>query len=318
MKKRWLIFIKFFVSGVFIAVLYVVLRGEFDKILKIIKGTNVILFVLSFLLASLTIIVISFRLKMLFSIQGISVSLKKATIINFIGLFFNNFIPTSVGGDIVKTYYAVRMTEKRMESFTGIFLDRFFGFLSIFLLAGFSLLLVTDPIATPIYWIILGLLSLSLLVFFMLNSTRIIEKIISVLNRFKYFRKSLDRFHKIIERFRENRRICFLILIISLLGQCLNIVVIFLLSRSICTDVYIGLLFMFIPRILTVSMLPSINGLGIREGAYIYFLGSIMGKDKAFALSLLCLMTSLLLSAVGGIIYILAIKHKTEIEKQFS
>ena len=54
------------------------------------------------------------------------------------------------------------------------------------------------------------------------------------------------------------------------------------------------------------GMLPSINGLGVREGAYVLLLGGIVGKEKAFALSILWLAVVMSLSLLGGLIYMLA------------
>jgi hypothetical protein len=52
-------------------------------------------------------------------------------------------------------------------------------------------------------------------------------------------------------------------------------------------------------------MLPSLNGLGIREGAFIYFLTPYMGKEYAAALGILWLGLLILLSVIGGAIYLI-------------
>jgi hypothetical protein len=51
------------------------------------------------------------------------------------------------------------------------------------------------------------------------------------------------------------------------------------------------------------TLIPSVNGLGIREGGFVYLLKDYMPADKAFAISILLLGTLLILGVIGGIIY---------------
>ena len=68
-------------------------------------------------------------------IQKINLSLFYLYHLRYIGFFFNNFLPSAVGGDLMCAYLASRRTGKGLESFAGIFIDRMVGFLTIFLLA---------------------------------------------------------------------------------------------------------------------------------------------------------------------------------------
>jgi hypothetical protein len=57
------------------------------------------------------------------------------------------------------------------------------------------------------------------------------------------------------------------------------------------------------PLISMISLLPSINGLGVREGSTVLFFGPLIGKENAFVVSILWLFTLFLTSIAGGIIY---------------
>jgi uncharacterized protein (TIRG00374 family) len=48
--------------------------------------------------------------------------------IYFIGMFFNNFLPTVVGGDVIKGYYLYRVIGKGDVSAASILMDRYSGF----------------------------------------------------------------------------------------------------------------------------------------------------------------------------------------------
>jgi hypothetical protein len=57
------------------------------------------------------------------------------------------------------------------------------------------------------------------------------------------------------------------------------------------------------PLVSIMSMLPSVNGLGLREGATVIFFGSMIGKGHAFAVSILWLLVLSVTSILGGLIY---------------
>tara|TARA_Y100000031_G_C8135215_1_gene344895 strand:- start:398 stop:586 length:189 start_codon:yes stop_codon:yes gene_type:complete len=52
-------------------------------------------------------------------------------------------------------------------------------------------------------------------------------------------------------------------------------------------------------------MLPSLNGLGVREGAFVYFLKGDIGKDMGFSVSLLWLGMVLFYGIIGGVLHMI-------------
>ena len=92
-------------------------------------------------------------------------------------------------------------------------------------------------------------------------------------------------------------------MLLSILGQSVGIVVLYMLAAALGARVNIIYFFLLVPVVHLISMLPSVNGLGIREGGYIYFLGPYIGKENAAALGLLWLGLLFLASLIGGLIY---------------
>jgi hypothetical protein len=64
------------------------------------------------------------------------------------------------------------------------------------------------------------------------------------------------------------------------------------------------------PIISAVSLLPSINGLGVREGSTVLFFGPIIGKENAFVVSILWFLVLFVTSIAGGLIYALSPQFK--------
>ena len=57
----------------------------------------------------------------------------RTLIIYFISLFFNNFLPTTVGGDMMRVVYT--MKGRRADSLATVLVDRILGFIGLFILA---------------------------------------------------------------------------------------------------------------------------------------------------------------------------------------
>ena len=72
----------------------------------------------------------------------------------------------------------------------------------------------------------------------------------------------------------------------------------YLLALALGGDTKLIYFFLIIPVVQLLSMLPSLNGLGIREGATVYFLAPYIGKEYAVALGILQLASLFLVSFI--------------------
>ncbi|HPN66691.1 MAG TPA: lysylphosphatidylglycerol synthase transmembrane domain-containing protein, partial [Candidatus Omnitrophota bacterium] len=131
MKSKLSVFLRVAVSLTFIGLLLWVFRKDIPDILRTLNGIRYPEFLLAVSFNLLAIIIVSYRLKVMLKVQGLRLTVMESAYLTFVGNFFNNFLPTSIGGDIVKAYYATKKSERKLESFSAVFFDRFFGFLSI-------------------------------------------------------------------------------------------------------------------------------------------------------------------------------------------
>lgn len=297
------------VSFFLIGLLLYLIRDELHQISISLQRINIPLYSLCFLLFLSTIFIISHRLKEIFRVLGIPFTFWDCTVLNLIGLFFNNFLPTSAGGDLLKIYYASQGSGRKVESITGVLADRFFGLFAIFLLASVALLLEKNiknsGVLTMFTW---GILGLFLALAFLSLNKNCSSKIGGIFGRLFKGESRIKSFFEMISQTIEGVRKAKIfipyILSLSLIIQFLGIGIMFLLSKSLSLNIAFSVLVVIVPIIFVVSLFPSINGLGIREGAYVYFLGDMAGRGNAFALSLLFLSVTLLLSLIGGLVYV--------------
>ena len=75
------------------------------------------------------------RWQRLLRAEGIHLGLWRVGLVYFEGAFFNLFLPTVIGGDIVRGYLIYKMTRGHDASIASILVDRLSGFAALMLIA---------------------------------------------------------------------------------------------------------------------------------------------------------------------------------------
>ena len=306
------------ISLAFIGLLFYLVREDIPQIGSALKNIDKPLLALAVVVAISTLFILSKRLQMIFGAEDVTIKFWAAVNLTFIGYFFNNFLPTSVGGDIVKVMCGARITGKPEKAVTAVLMDRIFGLFTFVLIPSISLLFFLKQINNPaVPTIIYTFLGVSILCFFLLFNRNIARKfsfIESFLNRFnlgKKARKVYDGLHN----FKNHKGIIGEAMLLSIVGQSINIFALYLMAMALGVKANIIYFYLLVPVVHLLSMLPSLNGLGIREGAYTYFLSPYVGRENAVALGVLWLGLLLLLSLIGGIIYMFRHDYHVQFKK---
>ena len=91
--------------------------------------------------------------------------------------------------------------------------------------------------------------------------------------------------------------------VLTLAGQITYIVVNYLLARSLAIDIPLAFFFFFVPILLLMGVAPSVNGIGVREAIFLFYLTEFTTPEKALALSLLTTFFMILVGLISGVIY---------------
>jgi hypothetical protein len=77
------------------------------------------------------------RWRLILSVHSISISYVAAVKLHLLGLFYNNCLPSSLGGDFLRAWYVTRHTvkNKRLEAALSVFVDRFVGLVGMIITA---------------------------------------------------------------------------------------------------------------------------------------------------------------------------------------
>ncbi len=226
----------------------------------------------------------------------------------FVGLFFNNFLPTSVGGDLIRGYYT-RSQGGLAASYAALLVERALGLVTLAALAGgaaVAALALGSPVPRSLL-VLVGALGLALallgtLVFVWRGWRRPVTRLVG---RSERASRLAEAFWGALDLFRraDTRRAW--IVTNSMALQIIAVLFHVACARAVGLDTPSLVLFLVVPASVLMSMLPvSINGLGVREGVLIGLLtaqGAPPATAGAFAV--LALLISTAFALAGGIVY---------------
>ena len=208
----------------------------------------------------------------------------------FKGMFFNQGLPTSIGGDAFRVLDVAGRGFRKRDALYGVAIDRIAGLGALLLLTLVAHLVDPDLLPARVYRLILWLLIAGLVGF---SSVSFIGRL-SWLGRYPQLAllKSVsDRLLQAVSRRR------FLLLASSLLVPLLAMLSFFAVGRALGLRYDLVTYFAIVPPALVLTVIPiSIAGWGVREGALVG-LFSLIGADKTVVL---------MMSLVYGVLLILA------------
>src|SRR5210317_799195 len=119
-KKSKYIFLFLRIAVVTAGIIWVVVwisRGDrWSNLTSIFHQMNLAVFAVVLSIFVLSQVIVGFRWWLLLRTQSIFINLAASVKLNFLGWFYNNFMPGSVGGDLVRAWYVTKHTEKRFEA----------------------------------------------------------------------------------------------------------------------------------------------------------------------------------------------------------
>jgi len=110
------------------AALYYAFKGESIKqIIQVFSNLNIFVFIYALALYMVGNLIFVVRWLILLRVQSIHVDYWPALKLHLLGLFYNNCLPGSVGGDVLRAWYVTKHTEKKIEAAMSVFVDRAIG-----------------------------------------------------------------------------------------------------------------------------------------------------------------------------------------------
>ncbi len=249
----------------------------------------------------------AFRWHLLVVAAGIAARWPESCRAYAIGLFFNNFLPTSIGGDAARALVIGRPTGRLPRAFTSVVLDRTTSFLC--LLAVSWIMLATNPGPVP-GSLIAGLAAatgavtaaVTLLLLMGLRSRgRLVSWLPEGVRRFGRDAREALRVSM------ASRRLLAGATGLGLVVQVFAILSFWAVARSVGLHLPLSLMGVAASLILLIALMPiSIAGFGVREGGMVLVLGAAgVSATDATVISLTGVVAVMLATLPGGIALLL-------------
>ncbi len=227
----------------------------------------------------------------------------------FIGLFCNLFLPSAIGGDIVKAFGLSRHSEHKARVVASVILDRLSGFGGVVLVAIVAFCLgnrwVNDA---AILWMIAALTLFSLGVFIFLLNEKLYSAACQIFNRIPRVKKAFMGLHNDFALVKGKPKEVAITVGLSCLTQVVLAVIFFLILRGLNHELSLIYFLIFSPLVCVAAALPSIGGLGVREFGWVYFLSKMgVASDVSLSMSLISFLFMVIVGLLGGLIYVVTV-----------
>jgi glycosyltransferase 2 family protein len=253
----------------------------------------------------------AWRWRLLLSAQDVRVPRWRLSESFLVATFFNNFLPSNIGGDVVRVTDTAPYTGGKTLATTVVLLDRVLGLLALFTIAAFgSLLAARRGLAVPgaaYLWVVLVGGAIALVP--VLRRPRLFVGVVHPLRRLHagWIIERLYTLGGALERFGRRPGPVGLAFAGALVVQLLLVGFFLCTARSLAIPFGVAAAAMTVPIALAAQMLPiSIGGFGVREAVFSWFFVRLgLDISAALALSLSSAALILLFSLSGGVLFLL-------------
>ncbi|MEK6657529.1 MAG: lysylphosphatidylglycerol synthase transmembrane domain-containing protein [Nitrospirota bacterium] len=320
-NKKWIsMLIKIVLSSLLLTMLFY--KVDVNKFYNIIKSADIMIFSFALILFFVSQIISIFRWKMLLHTEKVNIHFYNLVGYYFIGMFFNLFMPTIVGGDVVRGYYLYKKSNMGSESVASIFVERLSGFFALMVIGLLSLIIGYSYIKDkPVIVILLAFITLGFFAFLLLIANKGVRDRVNNFikgGRLEWVRQKLKGISESIKRYRNRKDVVIRVIILSFIVQIIAISIVYFLSMSLNFNISLAYFFLFIPIVVVISMVPvTLSGLGVREFAFIFLFHKVgLGTTEALSLSLLWFSISVITSIFGGVIFLFSENPMSTIHKK--
>jgi uncharacterized protein (TIRG00374 family) len=323
-------------GGIIWAATWLCAEDRWSRLGQIFLQMNVWVFAVTVGVFFVVHIVVAFRWRLLLKTQSIFIGFRPAVKLVLLGWFYNNFMPGSVGGDLIRAWYVTKHTDKRFEAVLSVFVDRAMGLLCTLMIAVFcyivflrghgnvitysggSFLSSAARYGPMFLWMIAVMAAL--LGFLMLYGPfrRILAKVWTYL--WTHGVRMLKKFKDAIVIYCSRPATILAVFALTVLLQIMVITAFGFLGVSMGIEAGIKYYYTFFALVWVVGVVPvSIGGAVVMEGmlAYLFIRFAGVEPEAALALALCQRMVWMITSLPGAVIHLTGAHLPTAPTKNF-
>ena len=251
------------------------------------------------------------RWRLLLGAQHVTVATRTLSESYWVALFFNNFLPSNIGGDVVRIADTSQVAGSKTLATTVILVDRVLGAFAL-LTVGAVGAVSARAIGVDIPgtgWLEVAALAALAVCIPLFVAPRLLDALLSPLRALghPWILERLVMLQDALERFRSRPSSLVGALAGAVLVQLVIVVFYALAARSLSIPLGVVMAGVLVPVALAVQMAPvSINGFGVREAVFSFFFVRFgLGVEAGVAVSLLGTALIMLFSLGGGALFLI-------------
>ncbi len=274
----------------------------------------------------------SVRWSILLDAQAIHVPLAELFRLTMVGFFFSIVAPGGLGGDAVKAYYAARFSaHKKAEAATTVFLDRFLGLATLFLVAALMIALDFNRLwnanVEKLAWfgmpggrvliLLIAACTAAMAAFALLVTSKRVRRSswLKRLSRFVPFRHTTAKVYDATHLYGKHPRSLFWASAVSVASQIPLYLIYYLYAVAIGVDVKLWHCALIVPPAMVIRVLPLVPG-GAGQGMVAMgLLFPLVGisVDKGAAIGALGDAMYVIIYLIGGLFFLFGKTSYTEL-----
>lgn len=300
-KPNWSFWLRVMISLVLIT--WFVVAFDWRQIPGILQKVQPQWLILALIWIIAAVLVSTLKWKIILHAQGLELSFNKLWHIYWMGLFFNNFLPSSIGGDALRILWVGKAMQDQPGATASVVIERILATTALAMVGLVGCLVVLNP------WrgIILMFLSLILITMFLL--------LLILLGRLpRYILKRKNRVTQFLigitehgQKIKKHPEAIVKALLWSVVFQLCVVGTNYAIFRSLNLETVSWFKSLYVvPATSVAAMLPlGINGYGVRDGAYVLLLRSYnVPEAGAFTASILFAFLVSVCSSWGGWVWL--------------
>ncbi len=253
------------------------------------------------------IVLSAYQWRVLLRAQHIHFDLADLIKLYLIGITISHFLPTSFGGDAFKSFYVGRKSRNGVGATTAIIMCRVIGFVSMLILVFPVLIILRQqfPFALTLIFMLLCLLGCTVVVAILL-----LALLLPALSKNRWMRhRFFTRLANVGTAVHKSALMPCPIINAVLYGMVFWLVAIlncYVYANALSIHEQLAFYFLAVPLAAIIASLPiSLNGFGLREGAFVYILSFVhVTSVTALLLVFVLDLQALFFALIGGCIYL--------------
>jgi glycosyltransferase 2 family protein len=300
--------LKIIVSAVLLGVLFS--RVDVQRLWSVARHASIPWLAAALLLYLAMVLASAWRWSVLLSAQHVRLTYGFLTSSFLVATFFNNFLPSNIGGDVVRITDTAKPAKSKTLATTVVLIDRGIGLLGLALMAaiGASMMhrLAVGPVGPGILWAGFGLGTMIVTPALLMPETA--TKLLQPLRVFhqEWVDARIEKLTLTLTKFKETPTAVGLCFAGAVAVQGILVLFYVAIARSMNIPIGFAELAVIVPVSFIVQMIPlSVNGFGVREATFgFYFTRLGLPLESALLVSFMGAALIMLFSLSGGVAYL--------------